>query len=342
MAYHLERPRRYDFGVPISIVIPAHNEEDVIDARVRNLLELDYPPEKLELVVASDASTDGTHEIVGSYDGRVRLLECERAGKLPTMNTAVRETESEILAFGDANATWAPDALRKLVRNFADPDVAYVCGQVRFQRDDGSNREGVYWRYEMWLRESESALGSITGGNGAIYAVRRSDYVEWPFGHDQGFPTLMAQKGRRAVYEPEAMAFEKPSRENEDEFRRKVRMLPWSWRYLFEAGPLREVPPMYLFELLSHRVLRYASGFLHVGLLATSIALWGDGWVYEAALAVQALWLALAAAGKLKLRVPGAGLAWYYLLMTVATMAALVRYLREGAPLMWEKAEGTR
>ena len=334
--------RKADVEPTVSLIVPAHNEEDVIDARVRNLLELDYPSDKLELVVASDASTDRTHEIVRGYDVRVRLLECERAGKLPTMNTAVRETESEILAFGDANATWAPDALRKLVRNFADPDVAYVCGQVRFQRDDGSNREGVYWRYEMWLRESESALGSITGGNGAIYAVRRSDYVEWPFGHDQGFPTLMAQKGRRAVYEPEAMAFEKPSRENEDEFRRKVRMLPWSWRYLFEAGPLRGVPPMYLFELLSHRVLRYVSGFLHVGLLATSIALWGDGWVYEAALAAQALWLVLAAAGKLKLRVPGAGLAWYYLLMTVATMAALVRYLREGAPLMWEKAEGTR
>ena len=119
-------------------------------------------------------------------------------------------------------------------------------------------------------------------------------------------------------------------------------MLPWSWRYLFEAGPLRGVPPMYLFELLSHRVLRYASGFLHVALLATSIALWNDGWPYQAALAAQALWLALAAAGKLKLRVPGAGIAWYYLLMTAATMAALVRYLREGAPLMWEKAEGTR
>jgi glycosyltransferase involved in cell wall biosynthesis len=337
------RPVRKEAIEPtVSVIVPAHNEEDVIERRVENLLAIDYPADKLELVVASDASTDCTHEIVSRYDGRIRLLECERAGKLPTMNTAVRETESEILAFGDANATWAPDALRKLVSNFADPDVAYVCGQVRFQRDDGSNREGVYWRYEMWLRESESALGSITGGNGAIYAVRRSDYVEWPFGHDQGFPTLMAQKGRRAVYEPEAMAFEKPSRENEDEFRRKVRMLPWSWRYLFEARPLSGVPRMYLFELLSHRVLRYASGFLHVGLLATSIALWGEGWVYEAALAAQALWLALAAAGKLKLRVPGAGLAWYYLLMTVATMAALVRYLREGAPLMWEKAEGTR
>jgi glycosyltransferase involved in cell wall biosynthesis len=337
------RPVRKDEIEPtVTLIVPAHDEEDVIGRRVENLLELDYPADRLELVVASDGSTDGTHEIVRSYNGRVRLLESERAGKLPTMNRAVRETESEILAFGDANATWAPDALRKLVRNFADPDVAYVCGQVRFQREDGTNKEGVYWRYEMWVRESESALGSITGGNGAIYAVRRSDFVEWPFGHDQGFPSLMVQKGRRAVYEAEALAFEKPSRENEDEFRRKVRMLPWSWRYLFEARPLEGVPPMYLFELLSHRVLRYASGFLHVGLLATSLALWRDGWVYEAALAAQALWLALAAAGKLKLRVPGAGLAWYYLLMTVATMAALVRYLREGAPLMWEKAEGTR
>jgi glycosyltransferase involved in cell wall biosynthesis len=333
--------RSADVEPTVSLIVPAHNEEDVIDARVRNLLELDYPTERLELVVASDASTDRTHEIVRGHE-RVRLLECERAGKLPTMNRAVRETKSEIVAFGDANATWSPDALRKLVRNFADPDVAYVCGQVRFQREDGTNREGVYWRYEMWLRESESALGSITGGNGAIYAVRRSDYVEWPFGHDQGFPTLMVQNGRRAVYEPEAMAFEKPSRDSEDEFRRKVRMLPWSWRYLFEARPLRGVPPLYLFELLSHRVLRYASGFLHVGLLATSLALVGEGRVYQAALAAQALWLVLAAAGKLGLRVPGAGIAWYYLLMTAATMAALVRYLREGAPLMWEKAEGTR
>ena len=334
--------RKDDIEPSVTVIVPAHNEEDVIERRVENLLALDYPAEKVELVVASDASTDRTHEIVRRYDGGVRLLECERAGKLPTMNRAVRETDGEILAFGDANATWAPDALRKLVRNFADPDVAYVCGQVSFRRDDGTNKEGVYWRYEMWLRESESALGSITGGNGAIYAVRRSDYVDWPFGHDQGFPTLMAQRGRRAVYEPEAKAFEKPSRDNEDEFRRKVRMLPWSWHYLFEAKPLRGVPPMYRFELLSHRVLRYASGFLHVGLLATSIALVHEGRAYQATLAAQALWLALAAAGKLKLRVPGAGLAWYYLLMTVATLAALVRYLREGAPLMWEKAEGTR
>ena len=331
-----------DITPTVTLIVPAHDEEDVIGPRVENLLELDYPADKLELVVASDGSTDRTHEIVQSYDGRVRLLECERAGKLPTMNRAVRETESEILAFGDANARWAPDALRKLVRSFADPEVAYVCGQVRFQRQDGTNKEGIYWRYELWLRESESALGSITGGNGAIYAVRRSDYVEWPFGHDLGFPALMVQRGRRAIYEPEALAFEKPSRDIEDEFRRKVRMLPWSWQHLFEAGSLRGVPPLYLSQLLSHRVLRYGSGFLHLSLLGASIALAEQGLPYQAALAAQAGWLALAAAGKLRFRVPGAGLAYYYLLMTTATILALGRYLREGAPLMWEKAEGTR
>jgi glycosyltransferase involved in cell wall biosynthesis len=328
----------------VTLIVPAHDEEDVIGARVENLLELDYPRERLQIVVASDGSTDRTDEIVESLsqDGHLRLLRCERAGKLPALNRAVRETESEIVAFSDANATWAPDALRQLVRSFADSDVAYVCGQVRFQRRDGTNKEGVYWRYEMWLRESESALGSITGGNGAIYAVRRDDYVEWPFGHDLGFPNLMVQRGRRAVYEPEAIAFEKPSRDIEDEYRRKVRMLPWSWRHLFEARSLRDVPPLYLTQLVSHRVLRYGSGFLHVTLLATSIALAGEGFPYRAALAVQATWLALAAAGKLKLPIPGAGLAYYYLLMSWATVVALGRYLREGAPLMWEKAEGTR
>ena len=333
-----------DITPSVSVIVPAHDEEDVIATRVENLLALDYPREQLEIVVASDGSTDHTNEIVESLsqDGRLRLLACDRAGKLPALNRAVRETDSEIVAFSDANATWASDALRKLVRSFADPNVGYVCGQVRFQRRDGTNKEGVYWRYEMWLRESESALGSITGGNGAIYAVRRSDYVEWPFGHDLGFPNLMVQRGRRAVYEPGALAFEKPSRDIEDEYRRKVRMLPWSWRHLFEAGSLRNVPPLYLAELLSHRVLRYAGGFLHLALLATSVALVEHGLPYQVALAAQAGWLALAAAGKLKLPVPGAGLAYYYLLMTWATVVALGRYLREGAPLMWEKAEGTR
>jgi glycosyltransferase involved in cell wall biosynthesis len=334
-----------DVTPSVTVIVPAHDEEGVIAARLDNLLALDYPPDQLEVVVASDGSTDRTDAIVEGYaarDPRIRLLALPRGGKLAALNRAVGESARDVVAFSDANSSWAPDALRKLMRNLADEQVAYVCGKLTLERPDGTNREGIYWRYELWLRESESALGSITGGNGAIYAVRRSDYAEWPFGHDLGFPALMVQRGRRAVYEPEALAFEKPSRDNEDEFRRKVRMLPWSWRHLFEAGSLRGVPPLYLGQLLSHRVLRYGSGFLHLALLGTSIALVDEGLPYQAALAAQAGFLALAAAGKLRLSIPGAGLAYYYLLMTGATVAALGRYLREGAPLMWEKAEGTR
>jgi len=342
------RPVRKDDVLPtVSVVVAAHDEEPVIARRLENLLALDYPPELVEIVVASDASTDRTDEIVGEIERRerrVRLLPCPRGGKVSAQNLAVRRTSGEIVAFSDANATWAPDALRALVRSFADPDVAYVCGQLRLQRADGTNREGAYWRYEMWLRAQESALGSVTGGNGSIYALRRQDYadVDPRFGHDLALPYLLVQRGRRAVYEPGAVAFEKPSRDLEDEYRRKVRMFEHCWLILLEGRMLEDVDPVYLAQLVSHRVLRYGSGLLHLALALTSVGLARRGGVYRLVLAGQIAGLALAAAGRLRFPVPGAALAYYYLLVTQATVVALVRYLRFGVPAVWEKAEGTR
>jgi cellulose synthase/poly-beta-1,6-N-acetylglucosamine synthase-like glycosyltransferase len=341
------RVRQADMAPSISIVVAAHNEEDVIERRVENLLALEYPAEGLEIVVASDASTDRTDEIVeaiAAREPRVRLIRCRRGGKVEAQNRGVRETTGEIVAFSDANAAWAPDALAKLVRNFADPDVGYVCGRASYERSGGSNREGLYWRFELWIRKQESTLGSITAGNGGIYAVRREDYVEIDpsFGHDLGFPYTMVQRGRRAVYEPEAVSVEKPSHDLEDEYRRKVRMLNGAWVHVLSGRMLRGVGPVYLAELVSHRLLRYASGLLHIVLLATSLALVGQGLVYQVALAGQLAWLLLAAAGRLRLPVPGAGLAYYYFLVTWATLAGLSRYIRLGPPLLWEKVEGTR
>ena len=336
------RPRRVreeEITPSVSVVVAAHDEEAVIERRLENLLALDYPADKLEIVVASDASTDRTDELVeavAAREPRVRLMCCPRGGKVAAQNRAVRETEGEILAFSDANATWAPDALRRLVRAFADPDVAYVCGQLVLQAPDGSNREGAYWRYEVWLRESESRLGSITGGNGSIYAVRRADYVEVDprFGHDLAFPYLMVQRGRRAVYEPSARAFEKPTPTNEAEYRRKVRMFEHCWLITLRGRTLRGLPPVYFVEMVSHRLLRYGSGILHLVLLGTNFALVGQGGIYQAVLAAQLLFLLLAALG--------VGLARYYVLVTWATVVALARYLRAGVPAVWEKAEGTR
>jgi cellulose synthase/poly-beta-1,6-N-acetylglucosamine synthase-like glycosyltransferase len=335
--------RKEDVTPSVTVVVAAHDEEGVIGRRVENLLALDYPADRLEVVVASDGSTDGTEgtvEALAADDARVRVAPRPREGKTAAQDAVVAETTSEIVAFSDANATWAPDALKKLVRSFADEDVGYVCGRLELEQPDGTSREPLYWRYELWVRESESQLAGITAGNGAIYAVRREDYRESDprLGHDLGFPYLMAQRGRRPVYEPEALAFEKASSESEDELGRRVRMHAQGWLHLLSGKMLRPAEPLYLAQLVSHRVLRYGSGVLHIALFATSIALAARAPVYRAALAVQLAWLGLAAAGRLRLPLPGAAIAYHYLLLTAATVAGLLRAARGDVPAVWEKS----
>jgi glycosyltransferase involved in cell wall biosynthesis len=330
--------RRADVTPSVTVIIPAHDEEDVIGRRLENLLALDYPADAFEIVVASDASRDGTERIVAGFaaaDARVRLLRCPRAGKVAAVNRAVHSSVGEVIAFSDANTTWARDALAKLVRSFDDPLVGYVCGRLELEPSGGTNREGVYWRYELWLRAHESALGSITGGNGAIYAVRREDYVEDSFGHDLGFPHRMVKRGLRAVYDRDAVAYERPSRDLDDEYRRKVRMFVWDWQHLFEGRMLEGVGPLYASQLVSHRLLRYSSGLLHVLLLGSSISLARRGSIYRTSLTGQLAAGALAEVGRRRLPVPGASLAYYYMLVTWATVVALARYLRRGVSPVW-------
>jgi cellulose synthase/poly-beta-1,6-N-acetylglucosamine synthase-like glycosyltransferase len=341
-------PRRADIVPPVSLIVPAYNEEDVIERKLENVLALDYPPERLEIVVTSDASTDATHEIVARFAARgVRLIECERGGKVAAQDRAVRETTGEIVAFGDANVEWEPEALRELVAPFADPRVGMACGHVRLVNPSGgTNQEGVYWRYEMWLRARESLVHSMTGSNGAIYAVRRDAYreVDPRFGHDLSFPYLMVQNGYRAVYEPRAHATENMTTDIEDEFRRKVRMFEHAWLMLFRGRMFRlRVGPLYWVELVSHRLLRYWSGPLHVLLLAASALLAGHGAVYAVALGAQLAGLALVGVSILtRGRIRVLRILHYYLLVTLATVIALGGYLRRGVPATWDKAAGTR
>jgi cellulose synthase/poly-beta-1,6-N-acetylglucosamine synthase-like glycosyltransferase len=311
----------------VAIIVTAYNEEDSIGRRLENLRGLDYPPELLELVVTSDASTDRTEELAEAAGARV--VRNPRGGKVAAQDAAVRATDAEVVAFSDANATWASDALRKLVRNLADPDIAYVCGRLQLETPDGRNQEGLYWRYELSTREAESRLGSITAGNGAIYALRRADYVEVDprFGHDLALPYLMVQHGRRAFYEPEALASERPTPTNETEYKRKVRMFEHAWLIVLRGRMLRGQPPGYLLALVSHRHLRYASGLLHLVLLGSSIALVGHGVVYAVLLGLQL--------GLLAAALVGVGIARYYVLITWATVVALCNYLRRGVPATW-------
>ena len=331
-------PRRIDKAdaePSVTVIVAAHNEESVIARRLENLLALDYPREKLQIVVSSDASTDRTEEIALQYP-EVKVVPNPRGGKVAAQDRAVRQTESELIAFSDANATWSADALRKLVRPFADPDVAYVCGQLKILDAEGSNKEGVYWRYEMGVRGAESALGSVTGGNGSIYAVRRADYVEVDprFGHDLSLPYLMVQREKRAVYEPAAQASERPTPTNETEYRRKVRMFEHCWLIVLRGKMLQRLGPLYFVEIISHRWLRYGSGVLHVVLLVSSAALLAHGWIYDVVFAGQIALLVAAAAG--------VGIARYYVLVSWATLVALWNYLRRGVPATWQVAEGPR
>jgi cellulose synthase/poly-beta-1,6-N-acetylglucosamine synthase-like glycosyltransferase len=328
----------------VSLIVPAYDEEDVIAAKVANALALDYPRERLQVIVASDGSGDATAERARAA-GADLVLELPPGGKVAALNAAADRAEGELLAFSDANSVWAPDALLRLIEPFADPTVAYVCGQVRFTDPEGDNLEGAYWHYEMAVREMESALAGITGGNGAIYAVRRGAYVRLPAAgsHDLSFPFLFAKRGSRSLYAPWARAEEKMVPTMEGEFARKRRMMVGLWDIVVGEGMLspRGYSALYAFELFSHRLLRYLSPLLHLLLVLANVALLGEGWVYVVAFVVQ---LALLAGALLAPVLPLKPLriARYYVLTTASIPAGLWDRVRHGASGRWEKAEGTR
>jgi cellulose synthase/poly-beta-1,6-N-acetylglucosamine synthase-like glycosyltransferase len=328
----------------VSLIVPAYDEEEVIAAKVANALALDYPREQLQIVVASDGSTDATAARAREA-GASLVLELPPGGKVAALNAAAEQAAGEILAFSDANSVWSRDALRRLVAPFADPGVGYVCGQVRFLDPDGGNLEGMYWRYEMAVREAESALAGVTAGNGAIYAVRRDAYIPLaPSGsHDLSFPFRLAKRRLRSLYEPGARAEEKMVPTIEGEFARKRRMMVGLWDIVAGEGMLspRGYPPLFGFEVASHRLLRYLSPLLHLVAFLANALLLGDGWFYVLAFALQ---LALLAAALLGRAIPIAPfrVARYYAMTTASIAAGLWDRWRHGAGGRWEKAAGTR
>jgi cellulose synthase/poly-beta-1,6-N-acetylglucosamine synthase-like glycosyltransferase len=338
----------------LSLIIAAHDEESVIAAKVANALALDYPRELLEVIVTCDGCTDATAEHAREA-GADLVLELARGGKIRAQDAATERARGEIVAFSDANALWEPDAARVLVGAFAEPRVGYACGQVRFVRAEGAeatNQEGMYWRYEMAVRGMESRLSSITAGNGAIYATRRDTYivVDPIMGHDLSFPFNMVKRGRRAVYVPQARATERMVPSLEGELARKRRMMSHTWPIVLRGGmlSLRGYPPGYALMILSHRLLRYMTPFLHALALAANIALVardaGAGGIqilYVATLAVQLLVLfAAGIGGVLHIRV--LLVARYYVLTTAMLAVGLWDWLHHGTAATWEAAEGTR
>jgi cellulose synthase/poly-beta-1,6-N-acetylglucosamine synthase-like glycosyltransferase len=344
-----EEPRRdglpRDEELPrVSLIIAAHDEEEVIERKVRDALALDYPRDRLEVIVASDGSTDRTVDVARAA-GADLVLDLPRGGKVAALNAAVEQSGGELLAFSDANSFWRPNALRLLVARFREPDVGYVCGQVRFDGTGAANEEGLYWRYEMAVRDLESRLAGVTAGNGAINAVRRDAYIflEPTRGQDISLPYELVKRGWRPVYAPGAVARERLTTTIGSEFARKRRMMAGAWSTMLRHGLLspRGYGPLYAFEIASHRLLRYASPFLHLVAFGTNIALAGEGTIYVVTLAAQ-VGLVVAAALGAAWPLRPFRIAHYYLAVTASSAAGLWEYLRHGVPTTWEKAEGTR
>jgi cellulose synthase/poly-beta-1,6-N-acetylglucosamine synthase-like glycosyltransferase len=334
----------------VSLIVAAHDEQRVIGAKVENALALDYPRELLEIVVACDGCEDATAERARAAGADV-VLELARGGKIAAQDAAVARARGEIVAFSDANALWEPDALGALVACFDDPRVGYACGRVRFVQSalgpDATNQEGVYWRYEMALRARESRLFSVTAGNGAIYATLRDSYIEVDpvMGHDLSLPFNMVKRGWRAVEAARALAVEKMVPSIEGEWRRKRRMMSHTWPIVLRGGMLspRGYPFGYALMIVSHRLLRYSTPFLHALAFLANVALvaLGAGPFYVLTLAVQLLLLLAALlAGAWPAR--ALLIARYYVLTAASPAAGLWDWLRHGTAPSWEAAEGTR
>jgi cellulose synthase/poly-beta-1,6-N-acetylglucosamine synthase-like glycosyltransferase len=274
--------RQSDITPTVSFVISAYNEADIIRRKLENTLALAYPADALEVVVISDASTDATDAIVSEFaHRRVRLArQEERRGKTAGLNRTLPTLNGDIVVFSDANAMYQPDALMKLARNFADPEVGCVTGEARYLsggRNTADVGERVYWDYEIQLKKLETALGSMVGGDGAIYAIRRALWQPLPENAINDFlnPLQIVAAGWRGVYEPEAVCFEETAGAVRSEYQRRVRIVSRSWRAVFQApgvlNPFRV--GLFTWSLLSHKILRWLSGlFITVAAVSAVVA----------------------------------------------------------------------
>ncbi len=336
---------------PVTLVISAFNEVAVIGAKLRNSLALDYPPDKLQVLVVSDASDDGTDEVVtGCGDPRVDLLRMpDRGGKTVGLNAAVRRARGEILVFSDANAMYETSALRHLASNFADPAVGAVTGESRYrieENDASTEAENKYWTYELWIKGLESELGSLVGADGAIYAVRRELYSDLAASDLSDFvnPLQVVARGYRNVYESRAVSYEGGAEGFGAEFRRKVRIVNRAWRATLKLrgllNPWRH--GFFAIQFLSHKVLRW---FVPVFLLVTLGAnLWlapGSAF-YSVTLTAQGLLYASALAGMLLERVGRpAGLLnvpYYFCAVNIASLLGIVQALTGRTYTTWNSS----
>jgi cellulose synthase/poly-beta-1,6-N-acetylglucosamine synthase-like glycosyltransferase len=341
--------RRAEFLSTVSLIITAYNEERHLRAKLENTLALDYPAELLEIIVASDCSSDRTDEIAREFKKRgVTLVrQRERLGKTAAQNSAVERASGEIILFSDATSLYQRDVVRMLMPSFADPGVGCVAGRLVYV-DPAESHVGrgarSYWSYEVFLKKHESRVGSLIGASGCLYAVRRSAYV--PLYHeacsDFIIATKMVEQGLRAVYEPLAVCTEETNQQSGREMKMRVRIIAQTftdlWRHRAMMNPLRG--GFYALQLLSHKMMRYFVPFFLLALLVTSAILARGSLSFQVLLAMQ---LAGYGAGVLAWLLDRVGvrsrllvLPQYFLLANIASLIAFYKFLRGERYARWE------
>ncbi len=341
--------RRGEFEPTVTIIIAAYNEERDLAAKLENTLALDYPRELLEIIVASDCSSDGTDEIAREFAGRgVQLLrQSMRLGKTAAQNAAVEQAHGEILLFSDATSLYQPNAVRAIMPSFADATVGCVAGRLEYV--DGSNsRVGrgarSYWSYETFLKRHESRVGSLIGVSGCLYAVRRSAYV--PLYHeacsDFIIATKMVEQGLRAVYEPNAVCTEQTNRQSDQELKMRVRIIAQTftdlWRHRALLNPVRG--GFYGVQLLSHKVMRYLVPFFLMGLFVSSAVLAPASLFFRLMFAAQIACYACPALAwmldRVGIRSRLLAFPQYFMLANLASLIGCYKFLRGQRYASWE------
>src|SRR6266540_4230619 len=332
----------------VTVIIAAWNEAGRLAARIENCLRQHYPPQRLEVVVVSDGSTDNTGTVVRRFDSRhVRMMKlASRNGKAAALNWGVAAANGENIVFTDTRQRFALDAVAKLVSNFADPDVGAVSGELVLDSPRGyEGRDGVgqYWRIEKWIRRKEGEIDSVIGATGAIYAIRRELFRPLPLGailDDVLIPMRIAMRGYRIAFEREALAFDRVSRNYQEEFRRKVRTLAGNYQAVTLCPDL--VTPWrnrMFFQYVSHKLCRLAAPFALIALLLCNLALM-ERW-FSYLLMAQAVGYGLALAGwglaRLGVRERWTSAAFAFCFLNYAAVIGAIRYMTRDTDL-WRKA----
>jgi cellulose synthase/poly-beta-1,6-N-acetylglucosamine synthase-like glycosyltransferase len=344
------RPHRSAPITPsVSIVVAARNEVEVIATKVDNLLALDYPVERLEVIVASDGSGDGTVAAARARgDVRVRVLDLPRLGKAGALNAAVRQAHGEVLVFTDANSMLAHDALRALVAPFADGDVGGVAGDQRYVAEDAeaavARGERGYWDFDRALKQAESRGGNVVSATGAIYALRRALFRPVPNGVTDDFAvsTAVICQGRRLVFARDAVAYEPVTPSAEVEFARKVRVMTRGLNGVLLRRELLDPRRhgFYALQLFSHKVLRRLMAVPLLVMAATGARLARRGPLYRLMAAAEGAVLGLGATGLMLERRAPAGrvlsLPAYFCLVNLASLQAALNVARRRPIDRWE------